>query len=91
MNSPETIFESTEFQAFAEEYELLKIDGYDKCAVCITAHDFNPQIVYSSAMILQQLIADDGMDPVEALEYYEYNIVSGLPNKANAPVILLDY
>ena len=86
-----SIFGTREFQEFAADYDLLKIEGFDDCAVCVTCHNWKPQIVYSAAMILNNLMGDHDMDGIEALEYFEYNIVGGLPNNTFAPIILLDY
>ena len=83
--------DSPEFQEVLEDYSLLKIDGFDDACIGITAHSWQPQLIYSAAMILNNLMADDGMDAEDALEYFLYNIVDGLPNRPTAPVIIQDF
>lgn len=84
-------FDSPEFQEIAEDYELYALTGLDDACIGITAHPLQPQLVYSAAMIINILMADDGMDPDEALEWFLHNTVGGLPNTPTAPVILQDF
>lgn len=58
---------------------FLKADGYDDC---IIGYDFGTgvspmRLIYSVRKILDQMIQEDGMDEMDAIEYFEYNMRGG--------------
>lgn len=58
--------------------EFLIADGYDNC---IIGYDFGAgtspiRLIYSVKKILDQLV-DEGMDEIDAIEYFEYNMRGG--------------
>jgi len=57
-----------------EGYDMLRIDGYDDCAVgMVTRCGQDPFIVYDSEKIIDKLM-EDGMDHDMAIEYFDFNI-----------------
>jgi len=59
----------------AEMYpDTLKADGYDDYILGVADRDGETVIVYSSSKIIEKLMSNDGMDNVEAQEWFEYNI-----------------
>jgi hypothetical protein len=59
-----------------EDYpDVLKLVGYDDCIVgIVTSCHNNPVLCYSQRKILKKL-QQDGMSEIEAIEYYEFNIL----------------
>jgi hypothetical protein len=71
-----------------EENECIIADGLDHAIVGVTAGS-NMQVVYSSALIIHQYLLD-GMEPSDALEFFEYNVLGGIPGVDNRPVFIDD-
>jgi len=72
-----------------EEAELIRADGYDHAIIGVTA-GANMQIVYSTALIIHELLME-GLTEEDALDHFYYNIIRGCPSSDdNAPVFLLD-
>jgi len=53
--------------------KILKADGLDNC---IIGYEFKDKIrlIYSVKLIIEQLIREDGMDEIDAIEHFDYNI-----------------
>lgn len=84
-----SVLHDEEMQDLFIEHGCLTIDGFDDCCIGTTYNFRQPQLVYSAVLIVAQLL-EEGMQDIEALEYLEYNIVDGIPNKPEAPVIIFD-
>jgi hypothetical protein len=57
------------------DYKVMKMDGYDDCALGVLERiGQDPIIVYDKALVLKKL-RDEGCDEMEAIEWYEYNMV----------------
>jgi hypothetical protein len=56
--------------------EFLFADGFDDYIIGV-ARQFSrpPLIAYDQAKVIAQLVSQDGMDPDEAWEFFEYNII----------------
>ena len=52
---------------------FLKIDGFDSCIIGID--QINLKLIYSKKSILDVLIKESNMSELEAIEYYEFNIL----------------
>jgi len=64
-----------------EGYDMLRIDGYDDCAVgMVTRCGQDPFIVYDSEKIIDKLM-EDGMDHDMAIEYFDFNIAGAWVGK----------
>ena len=61
-------------EMFPDE-EILKCDGYDDC---ILGYDFgtgeNIRLIYSVNMMLEQMVNEDGLSDLDAIEHFEFNI-----------------
>jgi hypothetical protein len=66
------------------------VDGFDNCIIGII-EEFGglPRILYSKKCILDKLQTQGIEDRLEALEYYDYNILGGYFGRQN-PVFLDD-
>ncbi len=72
------------------EPEALRADGFDEAIVGVV-QCFNKQLLcYSTAKILTIMMERDGMSELEALEYFNFNIVGAYVG-AYTPVFLQDY
>jgi len=61
-------------QEHYEDYDILRIDGYDDCAVGLVSRcGQDPFIVYDAEKIIEKLMGD-GMDRDGAQEYFDFNI-----------------
>jgi hypothetical protein len=59
------------------EFEVLKADGYDDCILGYEYNwDGNIRLIYSVRMIIDQLM-EEGMDDIDAIEHFEYNMRGG--------------
>lgn len=57
------------------EGEMLVMDGFDDCVAGVVETFGRPPVVcYDKAAVLRKLEAD-GMDPDEALEWFDFNII----------------
>jgi len=54
------------------------IDGYDNCVTGLVLSPNSSKIVYSSFLIIREIMSSDGASYGEALDYFEFNIVGGL-------------
>lgn len=59
-------------EMFPDE-KVLKADGFDEC---IIGYEFKDKIrlIYSVKLIIEQLIREDNMDEIDAIEFFDYNI-----------------
>ena len=72
---------------FAEGAVIL--DGLDDAIIGIVEEFGNgPRILYSKNKVLQILEERDGMSPIDAVEFYEYNILGLFASDQN-PVFLI--
>ena len=63
-------------EMFPEE-EILKADGYDDCVI---GYDFgigDIRLIYSVTLILDKLVKEEGLDEIDAIEHFEYNMRGG--------------
>ena len=66
----------------------VKLDGLDDAIVGIVEDFYGPRILYSRDKILQILEDRDGMSPIDAIEFYEYNILGLFAGEQN-PIFLI--
>jgi hypothetical protein len=65
------------------------LDGFNDAIIGIVEEFGNgPRILYSKNKILETLEDRDGMSPVEAVEFYEYNILGLFAGEQN-PIFLI--
>jgi len=63
-------------EMFPEE-EILKADGYDDCVI---GYDFgigDIRLIYSVSLILDKLVKEEGLEEIDAIEHFEYNMRGG--------------
>lgn len=55
------------------EEQILTADGYDDCVI---GYEFTDKIrlIYSVRLIIDKLIREDGMDELDAIEFFDFNI-----------------
>lgn len=66
----------TKLECITETYfeeSFLKIDGFDSCIIGMD--QINLKLIYSKKSILDVLIKESNMSELEAIEYYEFNIL----------------
>lgn len=68
------------------DIELLTIDGFDNAVIGIDIHSM--RLIYSRSKIIQILMEDD-MEEIDAIEYFDYNILSTYIDE-NTPIICID-
>ena len=67
----------------------IKLDGLDDAILGVVEEFGNgPRILYSRDKILQILEDRDGMSPIDAIEFYEYNILGLFAGEQN-PIFLI--
>ena len=56
------------------EFDMLKMDGFDECAICVmwTYGREQPVIAYDREKVIKQLM-NDGMSYDDSNEYHEFN------------------
>jgi hypothetical protein len=63
------------------DYEFLKADGFDDCIIGYDYGSGDPiRLIYSVTKILDKLyeeFKEDGLDEMDAIEYFEYNMRGG--------------
>lgn len=65
------------------------LDGLNDAIIGIVEEFGNgPRVLYSKNKVLQILEDRDGMSPVEAIEFYEYNILGLFAGEQN-PIFLI--
>jgi hypothetical protein len=71
--------------------ELLFLDPPDTFDPCIVGvgfrHGNQPSVIYDTALCLQALAEKDGMDDLEALEYFDFNIAGAYVGE-HTPIFL---
>ena len=55
------------------EESFLKMDGFDSCIIGVEQTSL--KLIYSKKAILNSLIKESNMSELEAIEYYEFNIL----------------
>ncbi len=59
-----------------DDDELLCADGFEEAFIGVGRRCSRPDVaVYDVSAMIQVLIARDGMSPLEAVEYLEFNVV----------------
>lgn len=53
--------------------KILVADGYDDCVIGYEFKD-TIRLIYSVKLIIDKLIREDGMDEIDAIEHFDYNI-----------------
>tara|TARA_B000000475_G_C15815772_1_gene373567 strand:- start:126 stop:377 length:252 start_codon:yes stop_codon:yes gene_type:complete len=59
-------------ESYCEE-SFLKMDGFDSCIIGLEQTSL--KLIYSKKSILEKLIKESNMSELEAIEYYEFNIL----------------
>ena len=57
--------------------KILAADGYDDCVI---GYDFgigDIRLIYSVKLILDKLVLVEGLDEIDAIEHFEYNMRGG--------------
>jgi hypothetical protein len=72
------------------EPEALKVDGMDTALIGVVQQFNKHFLCYSMAKIIEILMDRDGMTELEALEFYNFNIVGAYMGEFT-PVFLQDY
>ena len=67
--------------------EAVIFDGpdYDEAIVGVTDEGL---VVYDFDKMVEILVARDGMEEMEAIEFIEYNTIRALPYVENAPIVM---
>lgn len=75
--------------AFYEDagIEFTAIEGFDKAVIGVEEHDM--RLVYSRSKIIKILMNEQGMDELEAREWFAYNIWMGYVGPST-PIFCLD-
>jgi len=72
------------------EPEALKVDGMDAALIGV-GQQFNKHfLIYSMAKVIEILMDRDGMTEIDALEFFNFNIVGAYMGEFT-PVFLQDY
>ena len=78
------------FADFYDDEEILRIDGFDEACIGWTdawSGDERPlRLVYDESKMIEILV-EQGMDEIEALEYFDFNIADAF-HGSNTPVII---
>lgn len=72
------------------EPDALIADGLEEALIGFVAQAHRYLACYSMAKIIEILMKRDGMSEIEALEFYEFNIVGAFMGEYT-PVFLQDY
>ena len=67
--------------------EAVVFDGpdYDEAIIGVTDEGL---VVYDFDKMVEILVARDGMEEIEAIEFIEYNSIRALPYIDNAPIVM---
>ena len=67
--------------------EAVIFDGpdYDEAIVGVTDEG---QVVYDFDRMVQILVERDGLDPLEAIDFIDYNSIRALPYVENPPIVM---
>jgi hypothetical protein len=63
-------------EMFPEE-TFLKADGYDDCIIGYEFGVGDIRLIYSVKMILDKMVSEEGLDEIEAIEHFEFNMRGG--------------
>jgi len=66
------------------DMEFVKVDGFDSAVIGMTT-DF--KLVYCVADMIE-ILMEEGMDDIDAIDHFEYNIVRSIPYIENAPILV---
>jgi len=55
-----------------QDEEILKADGFDDAVIGIEVHSM--RLIYSVQKCIE-VLKEDGMDEIDAIEYFEYNVL----------------
>ena len=65
-----------------EEYEPLKINGFDDCIVgLVERFGMEPIFCYNKQKIVANIMAEEGIHFEQAIEHFEYNIAGAWVGK----------
>ena len=71
-----------------DEFDLLVMDGYDDCIIgVVKGIDNEDKVCYSYQCIISKLMRDDEMEEIDAIEYFEYNMMGAYVGN-NTPCFL---
>ena len=68
--------EKSKLELFLEdnpELELLKADGFDSAIIGV---DLNAEIIVYDVDAMTQVLIDEGMEEIDAIEYLQYNVLN---------------
>ena len=66
------------------DMEFVKVDGFDGAVIGMTT-DF--KLVYCVGDMIE-ILMEEGMDDIDAIDHFEYNIVRSIPYIENAPILI---
>lgn len=72
-------------EAGYEECVVFENPDYDSALIGITEDD---RAVYDMDLMVEHLVATEGMSEIDAISFIEYNTIRSLPYVENAPVII---
>lgn len=67
------------------EQEFVVLDGLDNAVIGV---DQNAEKLVYSINAIVDCFVEEGMEPDEAIEYYEYNTARAVPYIENAPILI---
>ena len=67
---------------------FLIIDGFNDCIIGLD--EVSLKLIYSKSKIINKLIEQDGIDELEAIEYYEFNILGAYMGE-KTPILCSDF
>ena len=71
-----------------EESIVLDNPSYRNAVIGVSE---NGRVIYSARIILEDMMIDEGMDPEDALDHFNYNLLRSLPYMGDmAPIIQTD-
>lgn len=71
---------------------MMKVEGFDEAIIGLGCRCGAPNIlVYDSSKCIDILVRDHGMNTVDALEYFEYNILGAYVGESTPVFVYPDY
>ena len=67
------------------DQEFVVLDGLDNAVIGV---DQNAERLVYSINAIVDCFVEEGMEPDEAIEYYEYNTARAVPYIENAPILI---
>lgn len=67
------------------DQEFIVLDGLDNAVIGV---DQNAERLVYSINAIVDCFVEEGMEPDEAIEYYEYNTARAVPYIENAPILI---